>query len=181
LDAAREVFIARSYPAATVDEIRQRAGVSRSSFYRHFPDKWAVGKLIFNALTPAIRNQWVELAALRNPKLPEIAMWLRGFIRLLEGQHAFITVLREIEAVEPESIAISLSVKDEILRILAEGNPAYERYGKRADSEERYFAELFLFQFDQFAYMLSVRGWGRKDEALIRAMARHLQAFLRSN
>jgi AcrR family transcriptional regulator len=39
LDAAREVFVASGYHAAAMDEIAERAGVSKPVLYQHFPSK----------------------------------------------------------------------------------------------------------------------------------------------
>jgi AcrR family transcriptional regulator len=39
LGAAREVFVARGYHAAAMDEIAERAGVSKPVLYQHFPGK----------------------------------------------------------------------------------------------------------------------------------------------
>ena len=39
LDAALEVFVARGYHAAAMDEIAERAGVSKPVLYQHFPSK----------------------------------------------------------------------------------------------------------------------------------------------
>src|SRR5579859_968905 len=39
LEAALEVFVARGYHAAAMDEIAERAGVSKPVLYQHFPGK----------------------------------------------------------------------------------------------------------------------------------------------
>ncbi len=39
LDAAQSVFVARGYHAAAMDEIADRAGVSKPVLYQHFPGK----------------------------------------------------------------------------------------------------------------------------------------------
>jgi AcrR family transcriptional regulator len=39
LDAAKEVFVSRGYHAAAMDEIAERAGVSKPVLYQHFPGK----------------------------------------------------------------------------------------------------------------------------------------------
>ena len=39
LDAAMEIFVARGYHAAAMDEIAERAGVSKPVLYQHFPGK----------------------------------------------------------------------------------------------------------------------------------------------
>lgn len=40
LEAAREVFVAHGYHAAAMDEIAERAGVSKPVLYQHFPGKF---------------------------------------------------------------------------------------------------------------------------------------------
>ena len=39
LAAAQEVFVAQGYHAAAMDEIAERAGVSKPVLYQHFPGK----------------------------------------------------------------------------------------------------------------------------------------------
>src|ERR1700693_4192906 len=39
LGAAQQVFVAHGYPAAAMDEIAERAGVSKPVLYQHFPGK----------------------------------------------------------------------------------------------------------------------------------------------
>jgi AcrR family transcriptional regulator len=64
LDAATEVFVARGYHAAAMDEIAERAGVSKPVLYQHFPGKQdlylalldeSVDRLV-EAVTGAIRS-----------------------------------------------------------------------------------------------------------------------------
>lgn len=40
IDAAREVFVANGYHAAAMDDIADRAGVSKPVLYQHFPSKF---------------------------------------------------------------------------------------------------------------------------------------------
>jgi AcrR family transcriptional regulator len=40
LDAAREVFVSQGYHAAAMDDIAERAGVSKPVLYQHFPGKF---------------------------------------------------------------------------------------------------------------------------------------------
>ena len=64
LDAAMEVFVARGYHAAAMDEIAERAGVSKPVLYQHFPGKQelylalldeSVGRLV-EAVASAVRS-----------------------------------------------------------------------------------------------------------------------------
>jgi AcrR family transcriptional regulator len=56
LGAAREVFVAQGYHAAAMDDIADRAGVSKPVLYQHFP-----GKLeLYIALLDASKNELLE-------------------------------------------------------------------------------------------------------------------------
>jgi AcrR family transcriptional regulator len=64
LDAAMEIFVARGYHAAAMDEIADRAGVSKPVLYQHFPGK----QELYLALLDESVNQLVDAvrAALRS-------------------------------------------------------------------------------------------------------------------
>jgi AcrR family transcriptional regulator len=60
LGAAQEVFVAQGYHAAAMDEIAERAGVSKPVLYQHFPGKLDLYLALLDdsvqALTVTIRN-----------------------------------------------------------------------------------------------------------------------------
>src|SRR5262245_6813138 len=60
IDAAREVFLAKGYQPASMDDIAEHAGVSKPVLYQHFPGKWelylTVLQLILDELTKRIRD-----------------------------------------------------------------------------------------------------------------------------
>jgi AcrR family transcriptional regulator len=57
LEAAREVFGARGYHAAAMDEIAERAGVSKPVLYQHFPGKLDLyGALVRGAADDMVRT-----------------------------------------------------------------------------------------------------------------------------
>src|SRR5947209_14572895 len=59
LGAAQEVFVAQGYHAAAMDEIAERAGVSKPVLYQHFPGKLELYLALLDesvdALTAAVR------------------------------------------------------------------------------------------------------------------------------
>ena len=77
LEAAHEVFVARGYHAAAMDEIAEQAGVSKPVLYQHFPGKLelylalldthadALIKRIQDALTSTTDNKTRVLATMR--------------------------------------------------------------------------------------------------------------------
>ena len=60
LDAAQAVFVQSGYHAAAMDEIAERAGVSKPVLYQHFPGKLELYLALLDesgeALTATIRN-----------------------------------------------------------------------------------------------------------------------------
>jgi AcrR family transcriptional regulator len=60
LGAAREVFVAQGYHAAAMDEIAERAGVSKPVLYQHFPGKLDLYLALLDesvdALAATVRN-----------------------------------------------------------------------------------------------------------------------------
>ena len=59
LDAALEVFVSQGYHAAAMDEIAERAGVSKPVLYQHFP-----GKLeLYLALLDESANELVRIVS----------------------------------------------------------------------------------------------------------------------
>jgi AcrR family transcriptional regulator len=77
-DAAREVFLAHGYNAATVEQIAAAAGVGRSTLYTHFSDK--------NEILGAIADGYFALVSVAIATLPgprpsrrQIDTWIQEF------------------------------------------------------------------------------------------------------
>ena len=52
LEAAQAVFVAQGYHAAAMDEIADRAGVSKPVLYQHFPGKLDLYLALLDTLSP---------------------------------------------------------------------------------------------------------------------------------
>jgi AcrR family transcriptional regulator len=77
-EAAGDVFLARGYPAATMEEIALAAGVGRSTLYTHFSDKNEILKLISLEYFPRVAVIIGQLPGPR-PSRPQIDQWMRTF------------------------------------------------------------------------------------------------------
>jgi AcrR family transcriptional regulator len=62
LAAALELYAERGSDAATMDEIRRRAGVSNGSLFHHFPDRATLEVLVAVVIGPAqeVTHQWLR-------------------------------------------------------------------------------------------------------------------------
>lgn len=86
LGAAREVFVAQGYHAAAMDEIAERAGVSKPVLYQHFPGKHE----LYLALVDQHAKEIVEavrgaLASTKNNKLRG-ALAIAAFFNFIDGE-----------------------------------------------------------------------------------------------
>ena len=57
LGAAQEVFVAQGYHAAAMDEIAERAGVSKPVLYQHFPSKLELYLALLDLHADALERQ----------------------------------------------------------------------------------------------------------------------------
>lgn len=83
LEGAGEVFLSEGFGGASVDEIARRAGISKATLYRYFPDKSA----IFNAY---VRRELARQAALLDAMDREHATIEETLHRFAKGFIAFM-------------------------------------------------------------------------------------------
>jgi AcrR family transcriptional regulator len=94
-DAAAELFMERTYAATTIDQIAERAGVSRNTFFNYFEAK---SDLLWVELDLAIARLTQELAAVPRgvPALPS----------------ATAAILRAVEQIGVDRVPIALTQQD---------------------------------------------------------------------
>lgn len=181
LRAAQEVFAERPYAAIPVEEIIQRAGASRTSFYRHFDSKWAVASALCAEVMPSVWQLWEELAACRRPSEQQLVEWLERRIALYHSHRSLFETLQEAAAIEPVGLEAINQNHDETIRILATGIPAFAAAaGSGAAAHEVYIrAHMLLTQLDDFNYLMAVRGWPVDRDIAVRVMAQQFLHFIR--
>ena len=103
LGAAQEVFVAQGYHAAAMDDIAERAGVSKPVLYQHFPGKLDLYLALLDqhaeALVDAVR---VALASTTDNKL-RVAATIEAYFRFVdEDGGAFRLVFESDLTNQPE-------------------------------------------------------------------------------
>lgn len=70
LKAARDLFLSKGYPTTTVDEIVDKAGVSKGSFYHAFPSKEDMGIVLLDWYQRGGEQQFLNgpFAKMEDPK-----------------------------------------------------------------------------------------------------------------
>src|ERR1700722_9567121 len=118
LSAAQELFTEIGYVRSTMQLIAAKAGISRSSLYRHFDTKWHVARALMDAFWPS----WVELWEIcpidDDTTEARLVEWLETILSELRQSKNFILLLQEIMSVEDEAGDLSVAVLDQILEII---------------------------------------------------------------
>jgi AcrR family transcriptional regulator len=104
LDAALEVFGARGYHAASIDEIAQAAGISKALIYEHFPSKKELHVSLLERHSDEILRRLQRVADTSEP----------GDVRLRAGVDAFL------DWVETHTVAFRLMFRDSLEADVAE-------------------------------------------------------------
>ena len=164
LRAAQQVFVSTGYHAAAMDDIAERAGVSKPVLYQHFPSTLDLYLALLDqagdALLEAVRG---ALASTPENKL-RVAATIEAFFRYVDSDGgAFRLVFESDLANEP---AVRERVED-VHRLCAEevSHPIAEDAGLA--TEEAMLVAVALMGMAQVAarYWLSTSGSIPRDEA----------------
>jgi AcrR family transcriptional regulator len=104
LDAALEVFVAQGYHAAAMDEIAERAGVSKPVLYQHFPGKLELYLALLDQsvdeLVEAVRN------ALRSTSdnKQRVAATFSAYFEYVEGEGQTFRLVFESDLSNEEAV-----------------------------------------------------------------------------
>jgi AcrR family transcriptional regulator len=108
LDAAIDVFLERGYIPSTVEDIIERAGTSRRTFYAHFRSKADVLVEAGASLLPEIQDHYRELdEALLDGSREALRDWFAARLEWRARHGALISVWEQAAAVEPAQQAES--------------------------------------------------------------------------
>lgn len=177
LASAHAVFADNGYNTTSVDMIVEEAEVSRTSFYRHFDDKYAVAQALFSELIPDVQRRWRALLSLPKPSLADVVGWVTAYSDLLEENRVLIGVLREVDAIEARAQQRALDYHNDLIEVMAARVPKL-RVAAGDNAMLRARALLLLLQVDQFSYAVSVRNWSFERGVMIAAMAALIHEFL---
>jgi AcrR family transcriptional regulator len=165
LDAALEVFIDKGYVASTVEDIIERAGTSRRTFYAHFRSKTHVLLEIGADLVPGIQATYVELdQALLTGTWESMRAWIDTTMEWFLRYGALMPVWEEAAATDPEPGA----QRQEAQRTYPDLMPHYlGRWPEERRAEARLRIVLLTLQLDRFFGEESPRDMEPAERAFI--------------
>jgi TetR/AcrR family transcriptional repressor of nem operon len=150
LEAARDLLLSKGYAAATVDEICERAGASKGSFYHFFKSKEEMGLALLDAYLKQAHAGFLGGAFTRQT---EPAARLRGFLTQTEARaidlwkngcllgNLAIDLADTNDRIRRRVAKIFDELIDEVAAIF---EPVCARYASDAKAEAWRLAELYL-------------------------------------
>ena len=146
--AAMTLFAEHGYDAVTVTQISERAGLTRRSFFRYFPDKREVLFAGSESLPPAL----ADAVASADASLPEAEAVLSAL------ESVGVTLLREVDSARERRtiIAGSLEIRErehsklaEMARAIADGLRCRGTDGDTAEFFGRIAVDIFDTAFER--------------------------------
>jgi AcrR family transcriptional regulator len=95
LDAALEVFVANGYHAAAMDEIADRAGVSKPVLYQHFPSKFELYIALLDTSCDALLHGIREALASAPANKERVSATMAAFYDYVGGAKAAFRLVFE--------------------------------------------------------------------------------------
>lgn len=143
LAAAIKLFCRHGYASVAIEDITTEAGVSRVTFYRHFPTKGAVALELFQRAAAEGAPRMLEIGALDYRDRPTVVQWLTDFFAAdLEMQG----ILRVLSQANLEEADFSQQVQPfifELIDALGRTIPAFAIDPNRA-AQQRSWVKAWL-------------------------------------
>jgi len=96
LAVAVAVFNERGYEATSMDELAQRAGVTKSAIYHHVPGKEELLRLAVDRALDRLFAVTREPEATTGPAIGRLEHVVRGSVRVLAAELPFVTLLLRV-------------------------------------------------------------------------------------
>ena len=171
LGAARDVFVAHGYHAAAMDEIAERAGVSKPVLYQHFPGKLELYlALLDEGVTELVRIVHDALASTADNKQRVTATFQAFFDFVADDSEAFRLVFESDLSNEP---AVRERL-DRTMRQCAEMVSQFIREDAGVGDDEAHLLGIALVGMAQ----VSARYWLSTDQDISKDAAEQLIARL---
>ena len=106
--AAADLFRARGYRAATLDDLASRLGVSKATLYGYFPSKEDLLAAIFHRTMTLVEDGLRDIERRGAPPAEQLRQVIRHQVRTVVAERSFLTVFFGEEPNLPERLASSI-------------------------------------------------------------------------
>jgi AcrR family transcriptional regulator len=160
LAAATDLFCSKGYARVSVEDIATQAGVSRVTFYRHFPTKAAVALELFQRAAEVAAPRMLAIAAQDFRDRATVMAWLTDFFELNREMQGILRVLSQANVEEADFSQQVRPYIGEIIAALGSSIPAFD-VDPEAPSDQRRWVRAWLLIYtllDQSNHAATVGG-----------------------
>jgi AcrR family transcriptional regulator len=171
LGAARDVFVAQGYHAAAMDEIAERAGVSKPVLYQHFPGKLELYLALLDESVDELLKAVSDALSSTNDNRQRVPATFKAFYDYVAG------VGEEFRLVFESDLSNEPAVRDRLDRAMhecAEKVAQFIREDAGVSNEEAHLLGMALVGMAQ----VTARYWLSTDRAIPKEEAEDLIARL---
>ena len=171
LGAARDVFVAQGYHAAAMDEIAERAGVSKPVLYQHFPGKLELYLALLDESVDELLTAVSDALSSTNDNRQRVPATFKAFYDYVAG------VGEEFRLVFESDLSNEPAVRDRLDRAMhecAEKVAQFIREDAGVSNEEAHLLGVALVGMAQ----VTARYWLSTDRAIPKEEAEDLIARL---
>src|SRR3984885_14831253 len=171
LGAAQEVFVAHGYHAAAMDEIAERAGVSKPVLYQHFPGKLELYLALLDESVDELLKAVSDALSSTNDNRQRVPATFKAFYDYVAG------VGEEFRLVFESDLSNEPAVRDRLDRAMhecAEKVAQFIREDAGVSNEEAHLLGMALVGMAQ----VTARYWLSTDRAIPKDAAEQLIAKL---
>lgn len=164
LGAAQEVFVAQGYHAAAMDEIAERAGVSKPVLYQHFPGKLDLYLALLDQNSEALVQAVLTALTATTDNKQRVHSAIEAYFAFVDDEAAAFRLVFESDLVNEEAVRERV---DRVTRRCAEAMASVIAEDTGLTAEESMLLAVGLAGMAHVAarYWVSARGTIPRDDA----------------
>jgi AcrR family transcriptional regulator len=155
VSAAVELFVEKGYRATSVADIAAAAGTTPTTFYRYFPTKSDLARLLQDRINVEVKKTLDALDQIKRPTRAAIRDWVDQYGQMWQRMHVLCNAYWEATSTDPklaaELVPITRQLTDsmELISGMPEGK-----------SREKFQSRLVLMYLlmDRLLYLVNIQG-----------------------
>ena len=171
LGAARDVFVAQGYHAAAMDEIAERAGVSKPVLYQHFPGKLELYLALLDESTEEMVRMVSEALSSTTDNKQRVPATFKAFYDYIAGKGEAFRLVFESDLSNEPAVRARL---DKAMHDCAELVSQFIREDAGVSNEEAHLLGVAMVGMAQ----VTARYWLSTGQAIPKEVAEELIARL---
>lgn len=155
VSAAVELFAEKGYRATSVADIAAAAGTTATTFYRYFPTKSDIARLLQDRINVEVKKTLDALDEIKRPTRAAIREWVDQYGQMWQRMHVLCDAYWEATSTDPKLAAELVPITSRLIESmkLLESIPE----GKARDKFQARLVLLYLLM-DRLLYLVSIQG-----------------------